>query len=810
MGHGKLLFFPVSFSLFLILAVAAEALTGTVQLNSPANATWTRGTNDTVPFSFSYTDPDNATALCSLYINSPSAPMGSIQAFNDTVAAINSTGDFSEGANEWWVTCENGSYKTSERRTLYADRVAPTVSLVLPLDGVSLESGTISFIFRFTDDLSPSAPCTLFANHAERATNSNVPNSTQTAIAVFLGEGIYAWFMECADAAGNRGRSANSTLLVRAAWGVRITSPENRTYASLSIPLNFAVAGTAAWAAYSLDGMPNATLSGNTTMNTGREGSHMVEVYANDSLGRMKSDRAYFSVRLAHRIDFISPLRINYERDWVQANLTTDTDASSCELSLDGGSNLTMTGASARSWLFNLTSLSAGRHELYAWCRHPYGMISGNATFWAMSPDLDIGLITPQNRTYWNTTRMDIHLTLAADAVSCNLFVGSEGPFPMEDYSPRAWYYNISSIPSGIYDLRLSCTDPAGLSSSQSIEFTARSSECESNQSGICTGSQQCVSGRCIGIICDACRYPANSTCVPYECCSGSECMEEQACISNKCADVQCACGVIQNHTCIRYGCCSNFDCGNNQRCNTTTHECTGNTMTVIAPESVLAGEAFTIRVVDQDGDAIRNATVRVKYQSGSIDSFKTNDEGLASVVAAESGAAEIAVSMPGYDSVALSTNVVAGFNWVLAIAILIIIAAGGGGFAYWRQMPPVVLKKQIEGQNITLKVKNRSGGYLENVLITDTVPTGAFLSCGVAPRVETIGNEDHVSWFAALEPGEEISIDYQASGTSEGFTVRIGEEEHRSGYGLMSILREILKRIFPGKRNIVRQEFSQ
>ncbi len=110
-------------------------------------------------------------------------------------------------------------------------------------------------------------------------------------------------------------------------------------------------------------------------------------------------------------------------------------------------------------------------------------------------------------------------------------------------------------------------------------------------------------------------------------------------------------------------------------------------------------------------------------------------------------------------------------------------------------------MKKEVSGQSVTLKVKNRSGEYIQNVLITDDVPADAFISCGMTPRIERLASEDHLTWFAAMDAGEEITINYQATQTSEDFFVKIGDEEYHSGYGLMSVLGELRSNILPKKK---------
>ena len=79
---------------------------------------------------------------------------------------------------------------------------------------------------------------------------------------------------------------------------ITILSPENKTYAvNASIPLTFTVDEFASWIGYSLNGQPNATITGNTTLPALSDGRHRVVVYANDTFGNMgASDIMHFTV----------------------------------------------------------------------------------------------------------------------------------------------------------------------------------------------------------------------------------------------------------------------------------------------------------------------------------------------------------------------------------------------------------------------------------------------------------------------------------------------------------------------------------
>ncbi|HEX9262068.1 MAG TPA: hypothetical protein VF893_06020 [Candidatus Bathyarchaeia archaeon] len=62
---------------------------------------------------------------------------------------------------------------------------------------------------------------------------------------------------------------------------------ENTTYTQNSLPLNFTVDEPICWIGYSLDGKRNVTVTENVTLNELAYGSHVLVVYANDTVGNM-------------------------------------------------------------------------------------------------------------------------------------------------------------------------------------------------------------------------------------------------------------------------------------------------------------------------------------------------------------------------------------------------------------------------------------------------------------------------------------------------------------------------------------------
>jgi len=76
---------------------------------------------------------------------------------------------------------------------------------------------------------------------------------------------------------------------------ISVLSPQNTTYPTSDILLNFTVNEATDWIGYSLNNQMNVTIPGNTTIPV-PEGRHNLVVYANDTAGNMgASDTVWFS-----------------------------------------------------------------------------------------------------------------------------------------------------------------------------------------------------------------------------------------------------------------------------------------------------------------------------------------------------------------------------------------------------------------------------------------------------------------------------------------------------------------------------------
>jgi uncharacterized membrane protein len=139
---------PIVF--FLALATIVYALSGTVNLHSPLNDTWTNETNDTLAFWFNYT-ADETNLTCYLYLND--SPQNNDTVVNNTNASLNYNYSFNETGYKWNIKCynSNSSYIESENRTFNIDYTSPSIDVINPNENETVEKN-VTFNITATDN----------------------------------------------------------------------------------------------------------------------------------------------------------------------------------------------------------------------------------------------------------------------------------------------------------------------------------------------------------------------------------------------------------------------------------------------------------------------------------------------------------------------------------------------------------------------------------------------------------------------------------------------------------------------------------
>jgi parallel beta-helix repeat protein len=132
-------------------------------------------------------------------------------------------------------------------------------------------------------------------------------------------------------------------------------SPENTTYSSPDVDLNFIVSEPSSWMGYSLNGQENVTITGNFTLHGLSERTYNLTIYAKDRWNHTgASPPVIFSVyNTPPIISLLSPENTTYSNIKIPLNFTVSKQTSWMGYSLNGKENVTVTG---NTTLYGLSS----------------------------------------------------------------------------------------------------------------------------------------------------------------------------------------------------------------------------------------------------------------------------------------------------------------------------------------------------------------------------------------------------------------------------------------------------------------------
>ena len=120
-----------------------------------------------------------------------------------------------------------------------------------------------------------------------------------------LSDGSHMITVNANDTAGNMGSSDTVYFTIdTVSPNIEILSPENRTYATNSVSLNFTLDELTSWVGYSLDAEKNVTITGNVTISELSNGLHSLIVYANDTAGNTgASEIIHFTIETPQPVE---------------------------------------------------------------------------------------------------------------------------------------------------------------------------------------------------------------------------------------------------------------------------------------------------------------------------------------------------------------------------------------------------------------------------------------------------------------------------------------------------------------------------
>ena len=242
----------------------------------------------------------------SLYINGAYNNSYIFSYFENGSIDISSLLSFAQGEYYWYYTIEDetGLSTTSNIRMFTVEYTSPNMTMILPLNNSMTNGSSTNFSANVTDTISGinNFSVYIFNNDtgvlvaSENISTPLNPLEALLGITVSLANGVYTWFLEAFDLAGNLFRSGNYTLTVDLiAPDLEIISPTNAVYNNGTIIMNISYNDTyfnSVW--YTLNGV-TAPYYGDEIINLG-DGNYTLTAYANDTAGNINTTSVNFTI----------------------------------------------------------------------------------------------------------------------------------------------------------------------------------------------------------------------------------------------------------------------------------------------------------------------------------------------------------------------------------------------------------------------------------------------------------------------------------------------------------------------------------
>ncbi len=439
---------------------------------------------------------------------------------------------------------------------------------------------------------------------------------------------------------------------------------------------------------------------------------------------------------------------------------------------------------------FNLTPVNiTSDFDFIARFNGTYNDSDGNAINFVLS------VYSPRNQTYLKADLINNTIIAEVQSIenltSCVYILNGDLEQSMLKEASKDFKASItaSDLQDGLNRIYFRCTGPGGIqNTTDTVYFTAYSGrECLGHDD--CLGNEFCDSNyKCAALDC-GCGVATDHECTSYECCDDDVCELTEHCSNHKCTPVSCDCPErISNHRCqlpAGYCCKSTMCTGANEICDMNLNKCIERTLKIsLSSNDITVGEEIIITVKDMQGVAVEGVDITANFESGNKLTAKTDKSGKAAIKTPEPGEVNIIARKSGYAAASSKITVREGFNLIIVIVIIVAGLAAAGAFLFFRSRSssktPVTMKKVVQGNNVTLTVKNDTKETLQEIVVNDQVPAGAFISSSIQPEITSFdANTNNLAWkFLSLEPGQEITITYEAYKTMQGFSVKVGVQE--------------------------------
>lgn len=191
-------------------------------------------------------------------------------------------------AEECMISYGAPKWSVSSTILFKVDTTPPSIQVISPEPRIYKNS---EVMLNFTiDDYFYKSSYILDENDEIRITKQEIPLSN-------LADGNHSIRVYSVDDAGNIGVSETVNFFVDTPPNVAVLLPQNVTYNSTSIPLNFTLDQLVKQISYSLDAQNNLSIAGNTTITDLPSGSHNLTVYAIDETDNIgASETIYFTM----------------------------------------------------------------------------------------------------------------------------------------------------------------------------------------------------------------------------------------------------------------------------------------------------------------------------------------------------------------------------------------------------------------------------------------------------------------------------------------------------------------------------------
>ena len=363
---------------------------------------------ETEPPEISVISPENVTYATSdipldFAVNEPTSWIGySLDAqANVTIGGNTTLSSLSEGLHDIVMFANDTFGNMGASATVYfsVDTLPPIIQILSP-ENATYHTNSVALTF------STGEPVSWMGYSLNGQANATIAGNTTL---LGLSDGSYSIIVYANDSVGNMGSSDIVYFTVAKAPTIVVLSPQNMTYSSADVTLTFRIDETASWIGYSLDGLANVTIAGNTTLLGLSDGAHSVLVYANDTSGNMgSSNKVFFSVDTTlPQITLLSPLNQTYQAGSIALTFTVNKPTSWVGYSLNGQPNATIAGNTT------LLGLSDGAYSIVVYANTTDGKMGvSEIVYFTIARPPEITIVSPQNLTY---AASDVPLTFTVN-----------------------------------------------------------------------------------------------------------------------------------------------------------------------------------------------------------------------------------------------------------------------------------------------------------------------------------------------------------------------------------------------------------